>query len=241
MKIKQPLTITLAVIWLWEMNWFNQVGTSNEPGQVINSEKLKEVVREFIHTHLPQDIILEFHRLPEAIRVPEGKLELQVLPGNHGDLKGNVVINLEVFVNNELQEKIPLCVKIRTFEKVVVARNRINRHQIIRAEDIGLEKRETTLISQKLLTLPQEVVGKRAKGIINPGRILEPALIEPVPLIQRGDLVTIMVKLGNVSVSTVGKALEDGYQDQWITVENVSSRKRLTAQVQDSKTVLVCP
>jgi len=71
------------------------------------------------------------------------------------------------------------------------------------------------------------------------GEILAQDDIEEIPLIERGDKILVMVRLGGITVSATAVALEDGMKGQVIGVKNDRSGKRLQGVVVASGVVCV--
>ena len=73
--------------------------------------------------------------------------------------------------------------------------------------------------------------GRRTKRIIAEGSVLFEELVEQVPLVARGDRVTIRAASKGVCISTVAVAMEDGRLGSVITVRAAHTRDRLKARV----------
>ena len=66
--------------------------------------------------------------------------------------------------------------------------------------------------------------GQRAKRFISIGAILESSLLEEVPLVKRGELVTITSAIGGVSVVTTAKAAGSGLLGEVVRIRSLSSK-----------------
>jgi flagella basal body P-ring formation protein FlgA len=121
--------------------------------------------------------------------------------------------------------------RVRVFASVLVAAERLNRHEILKDEALRLEKREITHLTDAYYIDAAEVSGKRARRVISPGRIVTASDIEKVPLVDRGAGVTVTVVLGKVTVTSKAKALEDGEMGEIIKVQDLTTGKRLVGTV----------
>lgn len=210
--------------------------------RLITKAEVEEAVREFMLNQIPdsvKDIVVQVDHLPRELCVPKGEVKLVVRPGGRMDLKGKTLLTLEILVNGDTYKMLPLTANIRWFERVAVARNRIGRHQLIKPEDLKWERRETTQLSLQAITQMDQVVGRMSKVIINPGRIILTYMVDLPPVIKRGDLVTVLAVTENLTITTLGKAKQDGKVGDLISVINLDSGKEIVAQVKDSKTVVV--
>jgi flagella basal body P-ring formation protein FlgA len=60
-----------------------------------------------------------------------------------------------------------------------------------------------------------------------------------VPVVDRGDLVTILAESAGVRLTVPGRVMEPGYKNEPVAVENTMSRKKVYATVVDGSTVAV--
>ncbi len=75
------------------------------------------------------------------------------------------------------------------------------------------------------------VVGQMAAVAIRPGMAISAHMIRPPLLVRRGDPVTVRVVIGDLSVRSVAKAVEDGALDDVITLRRQGGRDTFTATV----------
>ncbi|MFC1692547.1 flagellar basal body P-ring formation chaperone FlgA [Candidatus Latescibacterota bacterium] len=84
-----------------------------------------------------------------------------------------------------------------------------------------------------------DISNMQAKRSIRAGTILTAKNVEPVPIISRGDMVTIRANVGNIMVSTQGKAGQDGGLNESIRVYSETTKKTIIGTVIDKRTVLI--
>ncbi len=77
------------------------------------------------------------------------------------------------------------------------------------------------------------MLDKQAKRSCRVDTILMKNYLAEPKLVHRNDQVTIEVFAGSIHVQTLGKAQSDGVKGEWIWVENLSSGKKVKAQVID--------
>ena len=107
----------------------------------------------------------------------------------------------------------------------VVARRSINQGATIRAADVDVVPTIVTRIEEPGFDGVAQVVGQRAKKFLPTGTILSPEALESVPLVTRGDLVTLTSVAGNVQVVTTARAAGDGGLGDVITVRAVDDKR----------------
>jgi flagella basal body P-ring formation protein FlgA len=69
-----------------------------------------------------------------------------------------------------------------------------------------------------------QCVGQQAAADLQIGTIMVARLVDPVPLVRGGQLVTVVLTEGSVQIKTVGRALEPGTMGQTIKVRNEATR-----------------
>ena len=68
-------------------------------------------------------------------------------------------------------------------------------------------------------------IGQRAKRFIPAGSMVAPDLLESVPLVTRGQLVTLVSVAGTVRIVTTGKALQSGLLGQSISIRGLDNKR----------------
>jgi len=152
--------------------------------------------------------------------------------------RGNVQLWL-VVQQKQRSLRIPVMCNVKVVTPVLVAKRSILRGQKITPEDCEVKPMDITTFGPQPLFNTDSLNGIRAVRTINPGTILHLRLIETIPVIQKGDMVEIMVNKGRVRVAVQGIAREPGKIGERIWVENTNSRKLVQAIVKDKGTVTV--
>lgn len=81
----------------------------------------------------------------------------------------------------------------------------------------------------------------RIKVPVGGRQVIYQANIEPMPLVRKGDVITLLYSSATLRLAVPAEALEDGGIGQLIQVRNMSSRREIHARVQDSNTVTIGP
>ncbi len=85
----------------------------------------------------------------------------------------------------------------------------------------------------------QDVVGLKSLRNLHKGSVLVSHYTQRPPLIQRGDIVTILAKVAGILVRAEGIALKSGSRGDRMLVKNIRSKQTLQSIVQDAHTVSV--
>jgi flagella basal body P-ring formation protein FlgA len=86
---------------------------------------------------------------------------------------------------------------------------------------------------------PSELAGMQVTRPLHKGDVIYSSSVKQPPLIRRGDLVTIVARVGSISVRAEGKALKSGSRGDRLLVQNLRSKQMMQAIVMDANTVHV--
>lgn len=134
-------------------------------------------------------------------------------------------IEVDIIADGRLVQTAPMVVRVKFSRPTVVARHPINQGGTIRESDVEVISMSYTRLDRLGLDDPALCVGQRAKRFIAPGTQVESAMLEPVPLVVRGQLVTATSHAGAIRVVTTAKADADGMLGETIVVRSVDDRK----------------
>lgn len=142
-----------------------------------------------------------------------------------GRILGLTSIEVDVLARDQRLQTIPLVVEVSMLRESLVARRTINEGATIRPDDVGLVSMSFSRVNRLGIGDPILAIGQRAKRIIRSGALVESGLLEPVPLVRRGQLVTLISASGSVRVVTTGKAASDGLLGEVIKVRSVDDKR----------------
>lgn len=180
---------------------------------------------------------IKFMRTPNPLPAPRRGFSMKVHSGRNIKLKGPFTLKVGVFCDGKLFRSIPVNVRVKTYEYMIIAANAIPRGKVITEDDIILTIDETTTFNKNLIRDKNLAIGKEAKIAIRADSpIFENNLQSPV-IIKRGDLVNIKVKRGSVIVSCKGTAKNDGRLGDTIKVRRIDKPIDYIAVVVSSTTV----
>ncbi|UCD17753.1 MAG: flagellar basal body P-ring formation protein FlgA [Candidatus Zixiibacteriota bacterium] len=170
---------------------------------------------------------------------PEEYDSLAVEALTKGEPRGLLALEVTLFKDGERVRSGQIRINIAHFEYVLVAADRIKRHDPLSSDKIIIVRKETTSLTDKALTDPAKLAGKWARRIIGKNRILTSSMVEQIPAVVSGEKVAIVYSSGGLDIATHGTALESGYIGDKIKVKNDQSRKIITATVTNAETVEV--
>jgi len=122
---------------------------------------------------------------------------------------------------------------------VLTARRLLPRGSALSATDFELRARPVNGLGDRYPGNLQALAGARLRLPLNAGEVLSNEMLEQLPLIRRGQQVTLMARSGAVEIRVNATALADGHAEQRIQVQNQNSRQIVEAVVRDSNLVEV--
>lgn len=161
------------------------------------------------------DHILDLTAPPLEFRIAREKSQLL----------GLCALQVEVAQSGKPVQKIPLVVRTTMNRSVLMARRAINQGATVIAADVDLMPVSFTKLDELRLDDPAAVIGQRAKKFIAAGSRIESEMFEPVPLVLRGQLITLVAEVGGVRVVTTAKACANGMRGEMIRVRSVDDAK----------------
>jgi len=144
---------------------------------------------------------------------------------------GNIIVPIQVIVDDVPKEKIFLRTKVSVFDRIVVAKKRLKRGDLISSAEAGIEERDVAVLNPGIIKDMGIVNGKEAKTFIPNGNPVYDWMIKDRPLVKKTERVKINAKSDNIVVESAGQSLEDGNMGSEIKVKNLSSGKELIAVV----------
>lgn len=210
--------------------------------QIVDKFRLSELAEEYVLKNMPwqkAEVSIEIEKVPEEVIIPEGEVLIEMVPRCNMDFIGNTILEARIHVNKIEYTTVPIYLKIKRFGEVVVSKRRIAKHELISEDDLYVRKEELTNLPADVIRKIEDVVGKQAKSVIAPYKILTSHMVEQPPLIKRREIVTLLLETPAMRITTKAQARQDGCKGQIIRVKNLDSRKELEAVVISDSVVKV--
>ena len=121
---------------------------------------------------------------------------------------------------------------VRVFSKVAVVKSPIRHNEAFTAQNLFFEEREVTALSNRgFYTDAKSIEGLRAQGYLRPGAVVTGSQTQLPLAVTLGQSLELVHRQGSLNLRIRVKALENGRVNDWIRVENQSSKKVLTAKI----------
>lgn len=138
---------------------------------------------------------------------------------------GAVKLEIDVIADGKPSQTIPLDVQVSMFRRVMVARRAINQNAPVGPVDVEPMRLSFSRLTGIGVENAASVVGQRAKRFIPAGTMIDPSMLEPVPLVRRGEFVRVSSITGSVRVVLSGTALQSGFLGDTVTVRTVDNKR----------------
>jgi len=200
-------------------------------------DKAIVATKEQVDLHVGGDFTVAANSSVQDLLVPVGKVELTTY-FTYG-IRYNVptVVAMGVSVNGQLFTKVPIKLDVKQYKKVVVAGDQISPADIFSTGNLRYERMDIGKLSYGYFTDMNKVLGLAARHSLNQGVVITDSVVIKPTVIKRGAAVNIVARMGNMEVTAMGQALQDGMQGQVIRVQNVNSNKIISVKVLDGTTV----
>ena len=210
---------------------------------VVEVGEIKSAVFHFVISRLDStfrnDAVVEFRGGLNRVSIASPEHTIRVGSDHLPVFRGYVSVPVEIDGGGRIQRQMIVSVKVRLFGQVYVAKHQLERHENLTEDDVTRRLVEITFLPDDIVLRQDQLTGRRSSRMIAEGGLLRESSLELIPLVFRDERVTLLVKAGNVLVSSSGIAKEDGVFGSTIEVQKVDSHERIRAVVVDDHTVEV--
>jgi flagella basal body P-ring formation protein FlgA len=179
---------------------------------------------------LPEDLQLTFSSEDEkVIALAEPCFKFDIRP-SHARALGNVSWNVKILADSA-SKQVTINAVARAWEQQVVVAKPLSLHKVLSSSDFTPHRVLVESLSDHPLLSLDQCVGQQAATELRPGQTMTSQLVDAVPLVRSGQLVTISVTRGTVHLRAVARAMEQGALGQTIKVRNENTRDLLDVTI----------
>lgn len=177
---------------------------------------------------------IELENLPEVIWLPQGKWHIKAEPIGQIPLVGRALFKVTITDSGNSKD-INVSGEVHAKAFIYRAIRNVPSRFSLKPEDFVLEKAE--LDGREFIgKLPDRI---RSTTAIRKGKILFTKQFEESPLVNKGSIVTVIIKDGDFEINLTGIARTEGWLDQKILIMNPVSKKCFAGRVTGIDTVEV--
>lgn len=197
------------------------------------SNSLRNEINSFLKKNLSSYKDFEY----EIIQMPENFKEVTIEKTSDFSVNGGLAyIPVKVVTNGNRQTRSFITIRLKLFEKVLVASKDILQRENLNKDDFQLKKVDITKIRGNPILSFDSLNSYRSKISMKSGDVLIKEFVEEKPIINSGDVVTAIYTTGPVTISTEAISKQDGCKGETITIVT-RDKKQFKAKVIDSKHV----
>lgn len=205
------------------------------PGQSVARENVVRAVEEALAGEIGAQERVRILSVGLPGTVPSGDLQLRVnLPD--GPIPSPTTLWVDVFSDGHRAGRAWARVEVFRGRPTLLLVRNVRRGQVLTAEDVEVRAGEAPWGA---LSDPADAVGKRMVRALRANSALLERDLEAVPVVDRGDTVLLVAKVGGVMASVPGKALESAGVGEMVRVENLSSGQTVSGLLRDGGVVAV--
>ncbi len=200
-------------------------------------ERIRTIAHDYAQQMAGAGTQVEATSLDERLRLPAcAKAPSAFMPqGNNG--RGAVTVGVRC--EGPVAWSLYVPVRISQTMQVLVLNRSLNRGEVIAADMLSFQSRDTATLPYGYLSNLSDATGKTLKRPLVAGSVLSPDAMEAQHIIKRGQLVTVFSRAGGLEVRAQGTALSDAGQGERLRVENKSSHRVVEGVVRSADTIEV--
>ncbi len=216
--------------------------TGNVSGQNVPESQFQEAFSEYINSRLQKEnieVIISKFTVSGNRMLPAGEVSLRVFQKGREELYGYVRLVAIVSVDNVPRTEVALSGWIDVFDSVVCTSRRLHKGEVISKNDVHITKKNISRLHPDTLTDMDQAIGLMLNHDLKENSTLKEGMLKRAPIVNRGDMVTILAEMGGIRVTSPGKIMEKGYLGEYIRVQNAISKRNVHARVVNDSTVMV--
>ena len=163
-------------------------------------------------------------------RMP-GEIRTELSSRSATPFRGRVSITVALYAGEVLVKRAVVSPYVEIADRVLVAKRTLARGHVLREDDLVHSSRDRADSPPDAVRDASLIVGLRTKRGIPGNQLVRIGDFEAVPVVERGDRVTLVLIDGPLMIQAAGLARETGASGEWIRVVNLDSKRELTGRI----------
>ena len=207
---------------------------------VITATEIKNAVEEFVVSEIETDLPLSARIVVDVRWQNDIEVDTDVNPlirvrkSSSRKLRGPSVVRVGIDLDSQTLRKMSITADVRIYMPVLVAAYNLKRGEQIEPTFFEITDSDVTKLRGAYYTGQDELKDLRMGRSLSAGDILTDQHVERIPIVKRGELISILARGDLFEVTTEGTAMQDGGKGDLIRVKNVDSGKVIREHVIDS-------
>ncbi len=237
--LAKVLSIDVGTNWAGAL----QVLVTRRARNFDEAEMLTLLTERITEDHLSTGGTLELRtaRSWSEIVIPDESFEMKIVSLPPQGVMGSFRVRFELGTGTEEFGTWEVSVRASLWKDVWIARQRLNRGDVLVAENLIREKRDVLASRDHLEADDVEILPNSLELTENlrEGSPLRPWSVRPKPLVYRGQMADAQVYSGSLSISLKVQVLEDGVNGQNIRIRNPHTKRELVGKVNNDQTIQI--
>jgi len=208
--------------------------------QQIQQQKVQEQVERFLSDYFrDKEYELEQLLVRDLGLYPQGNVDLSGISSSRIDKNGNLSLFMDILIDGNREDRIRISGKVAVYEDILCAKRNLAKGEQLLGTDVYSVRKNIFSLREEGIRTIREIENKRLKTGIKKNDYISISDLQEIPLIRKGDVITLVARSNRLLIATSGISQEDGYADQLIRVENIRSGKIVRGLVKEKSTVEV--
>lgn len=156
-----------------------------------------------------------------------------------GRLDGSVAVNVLISNDSVVLKRGVVTAQVEASTSVWVAARELPRGARVSESDLRLQQIDTRSLPTGATSNLDELVGLQLRRSMREGAVLRTRYLEPVTLVERGEIVRLVLRYAGLEIVGKGRAVTDGALGQQIRVVNTDSRREVMGRVEKDGSIYV--
>ena len=155
----------------------------------------------------------------QIVQAPQNYSRIEINYEKRSRLTKNYFyVPVKIYDSKNLPSGSLLTIRVKLYKNVLVASNEISRNENLSANLFDVKMEDVSMYEGKTLNVDDNLTNFRSKVLVKAGTILSKDMIEPVPIINKGDKIILHTGGTGVDISIDVIARQDGCAGDVISV-----------------------
>jgi len=176
---------------------------------------------------------------PAKVTVPDGIQKIRCLEPKNLGIKSRVSIWINISVDGEAYQTVPLWFSLKAYTQAYVTTGRIYPREKLKADLFRLDEIDVARVGQEPLRSFEDIRNMWVARVLPKGHVVLASDVVSIPSVQAAQPVIVVASTGSVKIETRGIAEKDGQIGDRIPVRILNSTNSITGYVSGASMVSV--
>lgn len=208
--------------------------------QTLSKDRVKDYVTKSLSRYFDgKDYELTGFEVRGLNVYPQGEISFQARLSDMVDRRGRLSFFLDLLIDNEKVDRLTVKGSVAVYERVLHCASNRKKGDVISKSDFYLEKRNIFELDSTYLKEISDIEHKVLNTKLKKGAYLKQGQVSDPFLVNKGDVVTLVAKNESLLIVTSGICMENGFENEPVKVENLSSGRTVRGIVRGKSKVEV--